>query len=235
MIQRRTEYLRLIEDLRLQGFDGMVACLSAEDIIDGWMKAGWVELSPNRFEIRVTEDGEEQLEKWKEEDRLWNERETETMPLKKRLVAGEPAKNLRKIQNIVGGSTVTGIHDPYTTTGSLLTVIKLADMGTKFGPALRLLGTPKPLSNSTEKLSLVSLLKDVNTERKTTWEVRTYLEAIKPHRRFLVLDDGSVVTCGMSLNHIDKDEVLDREPSGSELARHDQRFFDDKWRIGTPL
>ena len=40
------------------------------------------------------------------------------------------------------------------------------------------------------------------------------------------------MTCGMSLNQIDKDEVLDREPAGSENAKHDQRFFDDKrWNV----
>ena len=234
MIRRRTEYLRLRQDLQILGYNGMVASLSAEDIINGWIKAGWAELSPNRFEIRVTEAGEEQLDKWKEEDRLWNERGTESMPLKKRLVAGEPAKNLRKLQSVIGSSTVTGIHDPYTTAGSLGTLLKLADLGTKLSPALRILGSPKPLSKSTDSMAMIGLLKDINTERKATWEVRTYTEASKkPHRRFLVLDDGSVVTCGMSLNHIDKDEVLDREPAGSENARHDQQFFNDKWKIGT--
>jgi len=234
MIGRRTEYFRLCEDLRLLGFDGMVASLSAEDIIDGWIKPGWVVLSPNHFEIRITEVGEEQLDKWKEEDRLWNERGTETMPLKKRLMAGEPAKNLRKIQSIIGNSTVAGIHDPYTTAGSLGTLLKLADLGTKLSPALRILGSPKPLSKSTDSMAIIGLLKDINTERKATWEVRTYTESgKKPHRRFLVLDDGSIVTCGMSLNHIDKDEVLDCEPAGSENAKHDQQFFDDKWKIGT--
>jgi len=139
------------------------------------------------------------------------------------------------MQSIIGSSIVTGIHDPYTNTRSLETMLKLADMGTKFSPPLRILGTPKPLANSTEKVSFLGLLKDINTERNATWEVRTYLEAIKPHRRFLVLDDGSTVTCGMSLNHVDKNEVLDREPAGSEYARHDQQFFDDKWKNGTPL
>jgi hypothetical protein len=94
------------------------------------------------------------------------------------------------------------------------------------------LGSPNSLSKSTERKSLVSLLKDINTERISTWEVRTYVQVSKPHRRFLVLDDGSVVTCGMSLNHIDKDEVLDREQAGSENAKHDQQFFDDKWKTG---
>jgi AbiJ N-terminal domain 4 len=154
----------------------------------------------------------------------------EPMPLKERLVAGEPARNLRKIKDMIGGATVTAIHDPYTTTGSLETILKLADMGTKFSNSLRILGTGKTLSNSTEKKSFLGLLKDINTERKASWEVRVYSTAIKPHRRFLILNDGSTVTCGMSLNHIDKDEVLDHEPSGSENAKHDQDLFEEKWK-----
>jgi hypothetical protein len=213
----------------------MVACLPAEDIITGWIRAGWAELSPNRFEIRVTEAGEEQLEKWNETDRLWNARGTETMPLKKRLVAGEPARNLRKIKKLIGSSTVTGIHDPYTTAGSLETILKLAEMETKFSPSLRILGTPKPYSKTTVKIAMIGFLNDINTERNTSWEVRTYMEASSPHRRFLVLDDGSVVTCGMSLNSTNKDEVLDREPAGSGNATHDHQFFDEKWKTGTPL
>ena len=56
----------------------------------------------------------------------------EPMPLKERLVAGEPATNLRKINDLIGSCTVTAIHDPYTTTGSLDTILKLAGMGAKF-------------------------------------------------------------------------------------------------------
>jgi hypothetical protein len=235
MIRGRTRYLELCESLRLRGFDGMVGSLSAAEVIDAWKKAGWVQLSPNRFEIRVTEPGKEQLEKWNEEDRLWNAQGTESMPLKKRLVAGEPARNLRKILVIIGNSTVTGIHDPYTTAGSLETILKLADIGAAFSPTLRILGTAKPLSNSTEKKSFLGLLKDANTERKSSWEARIYPAGIRPHRRFLILHDGSIVTCGMSLNHIDKDEVLDREPSGSENAKHDQQLFEDKWTTATPI
>jgi hypothetical protein len=157
------------------------------------------------------------------------------MPLKERLVAGEPARNLIKIQNIIGNLTVTGIHDPYTTAATLTTIHKLADVGTKFDVSLRLLGTLRALDKPTKKKSLISLLNDLNTERNTTWEIKTYIQATNPHRRFLVLNDGSVVTCGMSLNDINKDEVLDREPAGSENAIHDQGFFDDKWKTGTPV
>jgi hypothetical protein len=157
------------------------------------------------------------------------------LPLKERLIAGEPASNLRKIADLIGGHTVTAIHDPYTSTGSLNTILKLAGMGVEFSPALRILGTAKPFSNSTEKKSFLGLLSDINTERKASWQVRVYPTTSKPHRRFLILKDGSIVTCGMSLNHIDKDEVLDHEPSGSENANHDQQLFEDEWKTATPI
>jgi len=92
-----------------------------------------------------------------------------------------------------------------------------------------------PLNNATEKGSLVSFLRDINKERKSSWEIRTYVASSKPHRRFLVLQDGGVVTCGMSLNHIDKDEVLDRESPGSEYAKHDCEFFEVNWKKATVL
>jgi hypothetical protein len=157
----------------------------------------------------------------------------EPMPLKERLVAGEPARNLRKIKDMIGGVTVTAIHDPYTRAGSLETILKLADIEATFSARLRILGAP--LNNATEKGSLVSFLRDINKERKSSWEIRTYVASSKPHRRFLVLQDGGVVTCGMSLNHIDKDEVLDRESPGSEYAKHDCEFFEVNWKKATVL
>jgi hypothetical protein len=159
----------------------------------------------------------------------------EPMPLKERLVAGEPATNLRKIKDMIGSVAVTAIHDPYTTTGSLETILKLAGMGTKLSSSLRILGTAKTLSNSTDKKSFLGLLNDINTERKASWQVRIYPATTKPHRRFMILNDGSTVTCGMSLNHIDKDEVLDHEPAGSENAKHDHQLFEDKWKTAMPI
>ncbi len=55
------------ETYKYKVLTGSVESLSAEDIINGWIKAGWVVLSPNRVEIRVTQTGEEQLDKWKED------------------------------------------------------------------------------------------------------------------------------------------------------------------------
>jgi AbiJ N-terminal domain 4 len=157
------------------------------------------------------------------------------VPVKERLVAGEPFENLRKLKAIIGGSTVTAIHDPYITAASLETILKLADMGAKFSPSLRILGTEKALSKPTEKKTFIGLIKDVKSERKVSWEFRVFPAGSRPHRRFLVLHDGSIVTCGMSLNHIDKDEVLDHESSGSENAKHDQDLFEQEWRTATPL
>ena len=159
----------------------------------------------------------------------------EPMPLKERLVAGQPARNLRKIRDMIGSAAVTAIHDPYVSTGSLDTMLKLADIGAGFSPSLRILGTAAALAKSTERKSFLGLLKDINAERNALWEARFYSAASKPHRRFLALDDGSIVTCGMSFNHIDKDEVLDHEPSGSENANHDHQLFEEKWKSATPV
>src|SRR5882762_618254 len=73
MIGRQTEHLPLCQDLQHLGYDGMVASLSADDIINGWIKSGWVVRSPNGIELRVTRAGEDQLKQWNEQDKLWAE------------------------------------------------------------------------------------------------------------------------------------------------------------------
>jgi hypothetical protein len=204
-----------------------------DSVVGWWVEQGCLEVSPDRTQFRFTNLALSVLDQWLEEDRLWNSGEDKPMPLVKRLVAGETFRNLRKIQELIGSSTVTGIHDPYTNAGALTTIHKLADMGTQFDKRLRLLGTPQGVKNATEKKSLVALLNDLNTERNTRWEIRTYTDTSRPHRRFLVLNDGAVVTCGMSLNHINKDEVLDREECGSQYAQHDLGFFEENWNKAT--
>ena len=192
-----------------------------------------LEVSSDHKQFRFTPKGIEIVEKWEDDMRLWNSGSNKPMPLVKRLDASEPARNIRKIKDIIGTSTVTAIHDPYTRAASLETIVTLADLETKFSRSLRILGAP--LTKVTEKGSLINFLKHINTERNSRWEIRAYMAASKPHRRFLVLEDGGIVTCGMSLNRIDKDEVLDREQGGSEYAKHDCEFFEDNWRKGTPL
>ncbi len=91
---RTIDYLRLREDLNHRGFDGCIGSIDAEPIIHYWQQAGWIEFSPDGMQIRITSQGREQFETWKEEDRLWGTGDTNEMPMAKRLVAGEPARNL---------------------------------------------------------------------------------------------------------------------------------------------
>jgi len=230
---RTIDHLRLREDLNHRGFDGGIGSIDAESIIHHWQQAGWIEFSPDGAQIRITSNGREQFETWKEEDRLWGTGDTNEMPTAKRLVAGEPARNLRKISAIIGSSTVTAIHDPYSRTDSLKNILSLSDGGTLFSPSLRILSAPgiKP----TASISLVNFLNQINAERSSNWEIRVYSTSSKPHRPFLVCDDGSVVTRGMSLNKVDTDEILDRLPAGSEPAKHDGQFFEENWKTGTSL
>jgi len=39
----------------------------------------------------------------------------------------------------------------------------------------------------------------------------------------------------MSLNDIDKDEVLAHEVAGSENAQHDHKLFGQQWKIATAI
>lgn len=83
--------------------------------------------------------------------------------------------------------------------------------------------------------SVNSFLRDLNTEMGSQWELRSYSGTPKPHRRFLILQDKIVVTCGLSLNNIDKDETLDRLPAGNALAEYDRKFFESNWVSAGPL
>jgi hypothetical protein len=49
----------------------------------------------------------------------------------------------------------------------------------------------------------------------------------KPHRRFLILKDDSVVTCDLSLNN--------RLPPANEVANYDRNFVSGCWASAKPL
>src|ERR1044072_7985475 len=98
---RTIDVLRLSEDLTHHGFDGRLGSIDAESIIQNWQMAGWIESSPDALQIRITALGREQFERWKEEDRLWGTGDTNEMPMAKRLVVGEPARNLRKVSAVI--------------------------------------------------------------------------------------------------------------------------------------
>lgn len=220
----------LSRELELLGYNGMVASLSAQDIIHGWRKAGWIEISPDGTELRVTEPGNEQLAKWEEEDALWRQGAKETIKFARRLKAGESATNLRKIAQVVGKRTLAAVHDPYTDESALETLQKLKGLGVGMSENLRLLTAPKV---GKAAAAIASFLHDLNTEMNCRWELRAYTSATKAHRRFLILQDKSIVTCGLSLNNINKDEALDWIPASDELAVYDSNFFESCWRSST--
>jgi hypothetical protein len=228
----RKNIMELKTELKLIGFIGMAASMSAESIIHAWTEAGWVKISPNGYELRLTETGIEQFAQWKEEDSLWEKGTTETIKLAKRLKAGEPATNLQKIAQVIGKGILTSVHDPYTDEKALVTLQKLKGLEVKISKNLRLLTAPK---SGNAAASVTSYLRDLNAEMNVQWELRAYSGTIKPHRRFLILQDKSIITCGLSLNNVNKDEVLDQIPMNDELAKHDRDFFDKCWASATPV
>jgi hypothetical protein len=223
---RTMEILRVEERLQQLGYDGGIDTLCAEDIVEGWKAAGWILISPNGVEMRLTPKGSEQLAMWSEEDHLWQIGSMEEMEMPKRLRAGEPANNLRRICAVIGNRMIEGIHDPYIDAKSLDNLLKLSELGVQISLRLRLLATPP------NRVTTQFLRDDINTQNNSKWEMRTYTMKEKPHRRFLVCSDGSIVTCGLSLNNLNKDEALDLIPPADDRSKHDIQFFEDKWKQG---
>ena len=229
---QRAYILDLERELRNLGYDGLVVGLSAEEIVQGWTEKGWIKISPSGSELRLTDAGAEQFAQWEEEDALWEKGTTEGIKLPQRLKAGQPATNLRKLVQIIESETLTGVHDPYLDEKALETLQKIGGLGVNISKAVRLLTVPKAEKAAA---SVNSFLRDLNIEMGSQWELRAYSGAAKPHRRFLILGDKTIVNCGLSLNNLNKDEVLSRLPMGDELADYDRTFFDDCWASAKPL
>ena len=227
---RSEEILRIQDQLQLLGYDGCVESLPANSILEGWRKEGWVEVSPDRTQIRLMADGEEALARWQEEDRLWRSGVKGELELPKRLKAGEPATNLRRIAQVIAGREIQCVHDPYTRAMSVQTLLKLSELGTSIHSGLRILSSPL---SRIDGQTLASFLGDLNIERGSHWEARTYTTPERPHRRFLVCTDGTIITCGLSLNNVNKDEVLEVIPANDKHAEHDLQFFEEKWKQGS--
>jgi hypothetical protein len=222
----------LERELRNLGYDGLVAGLSAEDIVQGWTEKGWIKMSPSGSELRLTEAGIEQFARWEEEDALWERGATEEIKFAKRLKAGEPATNLRKLAQVIEPGTLVRVHDPYIDEKALEALQKLKGLGVDISKALFLLTAPK---TGKAAASVNSFLRDLNDEMGTKWELCAYSGTRKPHGRFLILQDKSVITCGLSLNNMNKDEALDHLPMSADLAGYDREFFDNCWATAVPL
>lgn len=158
---------------------------------------------------------------------------TEVIKLATRLKAGEPVTNLQKIAQVIGKEALVCVHDPYIRIETLVNLQKLEGIGIIISNNLRML-TANKIGNPA-KTAVVSFLKDLNTEMSSRWQLCAYIGTAKLHRRFLILEDKSVVIVDLSLNDVDKDGVLDRVPAGSNDASHDCEFFEDCWKASTPV
>src|SRR5580658_9698916 len=185
---QRQNIMDLENKLELFGYHGMIQSLSAQSVIHGWSEAGWIIISPNGQQLRLTEAGIEQFHQWKEADELWNHGPSDNIKHVKRFIAGQPFMNLRKISQLIGTADLTSVHDPYTTENTLLNLHKLKGIGVHISQNLRLLTGPKA---GVAAASVASFLQNLNTEIGCQWELRSYIGTKKPHRRFLVLQDMS--------------------------------------------
>ncbi len=230
----RAYILDLEEELQRLGYDGMIDGLSAGEVVEGWKEAGWIEISPSSSELRLSEGGIEQLARWEDEDALWDRgTSSNEIHLAKRFKAGEPARNMRKLAQVIETGALETVHDPYIDSKALVTLQKLKELGVNISDSLRLLSAKK--SAGTAAAALASFLRDLNTEMKSQWVVRTYDGVARPHRRFLILRDKTVITLGLSLNDLNKDEALERIPATDQHAIHDREFFENCWGNATPL
>jgi hypothetical protein len=227
--------MALVVDEITQSCTPSIAGASAELILSEWLNRGWVSVSPDGSHIRLTEAGKEQIAQWDEEDRLWHAGQVGELPEGKRLKAGFPATNLQKIAQIIGSETLLCLHDPYPAGKTLIALQKLGISGVRISNQFRFLTAPLSQKQQSERQAINSMLNDINAERGSKWEIRSYTGVAKPHRRFLMVDGGSVITCGLSLNNINKDEVLERIPGGSQYAVLDVNFFNNHWSNSNPF
>ena len=133
---------------------------------------------------------------------------------------------------VIESGTLIRVHDPYIDEKALETLQKLKGLGVDISKTLLLLTTPKIAKAAA---SVNSFLWDLNAEMSTKWELRAYSGTTKPHRRFLILQDKSVITSGLSLNNMNKDEALDHLPMSADLACYDREFFDNCWATAMPF
>src|SRR5882724_9907945 len=165
----RAKVMLVIAELQdLHRYDSSVGF----SILAGWQNAGWIVYSPDENEFRLTAEGKEQFAKWKEEDRLWESGGRDDPEMPKRLKAGEPANNLRRICAVIANRAIASIHDPYTDIRSLENLLKLMGLGVQINKTLRILGSPKAGVNLRALRQF--LHNDLNVQNQGQWEMRTY-------------------------------------------------------------
>ncbi len=149
----------------------------------------------------------------------------QTRPSTARTREGHPASNLSKISQFVGSAKVLAIHDPYLNDAGLDNLRAVANLTNCIAPDIQLLTS----SSGTQKLSKVFVTAFFSEFNCTSGEIRKIVTG-KPHRRFFLLSGGQSLIIGMSLNNVDKNEVIHVEPD-----TEDRIFFGEQWKLSVPV
>jgi hypothetical protein len=144
-------------------------------------------------------------------------------PTSLRFSKGEPATNVLNLVEILKGSTVNAVFDPFLDSRGMKRLLSLHKAGTAFANQLRCLTSGK--AEQVDDL----LVQDAFKQMRIKGEVRV-TGSKEDHRRFLLLDGDKVLILGNSLNDFDKDEAAHLESS-----KHDHEFFARVWDTAQPM
>ena len=138
-------------------------------------------------------------------------------PLAIRISDKTPLDNKVQLLQLINNRKISKIFDPYFDEKSLITLKALYSLGLKFSNDLKCLSQQKEINET--------IVKDFNVEMKTNLLVKKCKDE---HRRFIILDDKTVIIIGLSLNNLNKNEAISIE-TNRELAKSDITFFNSKW------
>ena len=145
-----------------------------------------------------------------------------------RLTENRPATNFASIANLIGGSAIEAVFDPYLENISLTSISDILSFGAgSVADRVRVLSTSKTSAGQVPRLTKVGFDAWL-TQLGINGEIR--LMGASEHRRFLLLSGGQSLLLGPSLNAIHKNEAVRLEPDTEDRA-----FFDAVWANATPL
>jgi hypothetical protein len=144
-------------------------------------------------------------------------------PTTVRLQAQTPATNYRKLSGLVGTSNVSAIFDPYLDNRTLEEISVILSFGSgSVADGIRILGGIEKSRRVPPTFTAQGVAAWLR-QQGVSGEARTF-PAKTEHRRFLLLDSGSALITGHSLNSPHQNEAARVEPGGE-----DRDFFDATW------
>jgi len=141
-----------------------------------------------------------------------------------RINKSEPASNKVKLVDLINGRSIKKIFDPYFDNKSIKLLLSLSHLGLKLNNDLQCL-TSLRMKKSIDSI----FVNDFNSELSVNMGIKL-LSSNNEHRRFMILDDDSVIILGCSLNDINKNEAAHEEKSQVDIV-----FFNEGWQNGKRL